>query len=96
MGTVYFLGALITILPLTVISDFYGRYWISFISNIVFVTSVFIIENNQDFDFIYFLLFFAGTTLGGRMVVGQTQLNEYTTSGEKPRVIEFKLWSLYI
>ena len=96
MGTIYFLGALITILPLTVIADLQGRYWISFISNVIFVTAVFIIENNQDFDFIFVLLFFAGATFGGRMVVGQTQLNEYTTAAEKPRVIEFKLWSLYI
>lgn len=50
----------------------------------------------QELDFAYFLLFFAGATFGGRMVVGQTHLNEYMIAAEKQWVIEVKLRSLYI
>lgn len=96
IGTIYFTGALITILPLTYIADANGRQWISFITNLAFCLCVFILANMQELDFAYFMLFLAGATFGGRMVVGQTHLNEYMIAAEKQTVIEIKLRSLYI
>ena len=73
----YFAGILTTILIVPYLIDNYGRKYITIISNFVLIGCTIGILIATDITSLYILLFFAGTSFGGRLIGGLNWLIEW-------------------
>ena len=77
IGSCYFIGIIITILPVPLLSDIYGRKTIYLASLILCVFAQFALIINSSIDVAFGLYVLLGMTFPGRNVVGLTYLLEF-------------------
>jgi MFS family permease len=91
IGSMYFAGILTTILIVPYLIDNCGRKYVTVISNFVLIGCTIGILIATDITSLYILLFFAGTSFGGRLIGGLNWLIEWCPW--RPQVLFVKMLS---
>ena len=93
IGSFFWIGVLVTMIPVTWIADKYGRKLVVMISYVIFMIAVIGIMLASDINMLYFLLFVCGATLAGRVVVSINYVIEFITEKNKGAVMFIKMFA---
>ena len=76
----FFFGIVSTIILVPKLSDLYGRRWLFIVTMAVSTVAQFVLLVSDDLLVAQIMMFFLGTTFGGKMIVALSYLIEFMTS----------------
>lgn len=83
IGSLYFAGFIVLVIPLTFMADKLGRRWIFLGALTVFLFVIIGVFVADSLMALYVLMFIAGSTAGGRFIVGLNYILEYEPSNTR-------------
>jgi hypothetical protein len=75
------------VIPTTWASDQYGRRYSVWVSHLSLICVLLLLATLRDIEGAYVLLFLAGASFGGRVIVANGQILEFNVNAWKPSVI---------
>jgi MFS family permease len=96
IGSIYFTGVLCLVIPLTWLSDQYGRRYSVWVSHLSLACVLLLLCTLRDIEAAYVLLFIGGASFGGRVIVANGQILEFNVNASKPMIIQTRLLSVSV
>ena len=91
IGSVYYAGVMITIIPVPWLADLYGRKWFTMTGFIIDTLSSIGLMLCHDLNTAYVFLFICGLTYGARIIVGTTFLIEHYWKKAKDLIVWLRM-----
>ncbi len=77
LGAFFFLGVIVTMIPVPKLADAYGRYWVFFWTIIVGIIAAAGLIFSNTIEEAYFFMFLNGATFSGKVIVGLSYFIEF-------------------
>mmetsp|Transcript_15978 Transcript_15978/g.24777 ORF Transcript_15978/g.24777 Transcript_15978/m.24777 type:complete len:263 (-) Transcript_15978:889-1677(-) len=93
IGSVFYAGVMLTIIPLPWLSDVYGRKYVVTLAYIVYILAVIGLMTSTELIWLYVFLFICGTTFGARVIAATNYILEFHWEKIKELIIFLRMLS---